>query len=120
MPTLSFTPKSTLVSSQEVENTSAENRGAFVGFLVMILIKPPTASLPYKEEAGPFTISIRSTNEFGIPDNPYTVDKLLTMGIPSIKTKVYGPSSPLMWMSPVLQTPQLSCGRTPFTFCKAS
>ncbi|MNR60365.1 hypothetical protein D3C85_1818250 [compost metagenome] len=50
--------------------TSAENTGAFVGFLVIMLIKPPTASLPYKEEAGPFTISIRSTNEFGIPDNP--------------------------------------------------
>src|SRR5690606_33577209 len=33
---------------------------------------------------------------------------------------VYGPSRPLIWMSPVLQTLQFNCGRTPFTFCKAS
>src|SRR5688572_28387156 len=97
-----------------------DNAGARTGFLVMILMNPPTASLPYNDDAGPFTISILSTKLFGIPDKPYTVDKLLTMGMPSINIIVYGPSSPFIWISPVLQTLQLSCGRTPFTFCKAS
>ncbi|MNT75171.1 hypothetical protein D3C72_2140450 [compost metagenome] len=58
------------------------------GALVMMLISPPTASLPYKEEAGPLTSSIRSTIELGMPDRPYTVDRLLTIGIPSISTIV--------------------------------
>jgi hypothetical protein len=63
-------PKSTLFSNQDVEKISAENKGAVVGFLVMMLINPPTASLPYKLEAGPFTTSTLSINEFGIPDQP--------------------------------------------------
>ncbi|MDJ0645955.1 MAG: TonB-dependent receptor, partial [Flavobacteriaceae bacterium] len=33
----------------------------------MIFIRPPTASLPYSDEAGPFTISTCSINEFGMP-----------------------------------------------------
>ena len=70
LPMLLLNPKSTLVSNHEVEKISAENNGAFKGFLVMMLIKPPTASLPYKLEAGPFTISILSISEFGIPDKP--------------------------------------------------
>ena len=69
-PTELFQPKSTLVSNQEVEKISAENKGAFKGFLVMMLINPPTASLPYKLEAGPLTTSILSIKEFGIPDKP--------------------------------------------------
>ena len=55
-----------------------------------------------------------------MPLRPYTVLKPLTMGIPSIRIMVYGPSMPLMWMSPVLHTPQLICGRTPFTMATAS
>ena len=70
LPMLLLNPKSTLVSNQEVEKISAENKGAFKGFLVIILIKPPTASLPYKLEAGPLTTSTLSINEFGIPDKP--------------------------------------------------
>src|SRR4051812_12435873 len=48
-----------------------------------------------------------------MPLNPYTVDKEETIGIPSIKIMVYGPSSPLMCMSPVLQTLQFNWGCTP-------
>ena len=62
----------------------------------MILIIPPTASEPYKVDAGPFTISILSIKACGIPVKPYTVERPLTIGIPSIKTKVYGPSNPLI------------------------
>ena len=58
------------------------------GFFVIIFINPPTASDPYKDDAGPFTISILSTKLLGMPDRPYTVDKLLTIGIPSISTIV--------------------------------
>ena len=69
-------------------NTGDIHINGLEGPYTMILINPPTASLPYKEEAGPFTISICSTREFGIPERPYTVDKLLTIGIPSIKIMV--------------------------------
>jgi hypothetical protein len=107
-----------LVSNQEVE-THQQRIGAFVGFFGNDIDQTAHGFAAVQRGSGTFTISIRSTSEFN-SDNPYTVDKLLTMGIPSIKTKVYGPSKPLIWMSPVLQTPQFSCGRTPFTFCKAS
>ncbi|MNE00274.1 hypothetical protein D3C80_926800 [compost metagenome] len=69
-PRLALKPKSRFSSPQPVAKASAEKVGAFFGFLVMMLINPPTASLPYKEDAGPLTISIRSNSEFGIPDNP--------------------------------------------------
>ena len=54
----------------------------------MILIKPPTASDPYKVEEGPLTISTLSIKDCGIPVKPYTVDNPLTIGIPSNKTIV--------------------------------
>ena len=63
-------PKSIECSNQDVENMSNETFGAIEASFVIMLINPPTASLPYKLEAGPFTISIRSINEFGIPDKP--------------------------------------------------
>lgn len=63
-------PRSTACSPQLVVMISAENSGAFKGFFVMILISPPTASDPYKLDAGPFTISIRSIRELGIPNKP--------------------------------------------------
>ncbi len=59
-----------LLSSQEVEKISAVNCGTAFGLLVIILINPPTASLPYKVDAAPFTTSIFSIIEFGIPDKP--------------------------------------------------
>ena len=68
--TFALIPISRFSSPQSVRNESAETTGAFFGFFVMIFIKPPTASLPYREEAGPLTISIRSNNEFGMPDKP--------------------------------------------------
>jgi hypothetical protein len=55
-----------------------------------------------------------------MPLSPYTVESPLTIGMPSMVTIVYGPSMPLMWMSPVLQMLQLSWGRTPFTTVSAS
>src|SRR5690606_37506199 len=94
--------------------------GALSGLRVMTLISPPTASEPYNVEAGPLTISTRSISDVGIPVSPYTDANPLTMGIPSMRIMVYGPSSPLIWMSPVLHTLQLICGRTPLTFCRAS
>src|SRR5690606_2045975 len=109
-----------LPSAQLVPNTSADSSGTWAGSLVMILIRPATASLPYKVDAGPFTISTRSISAWGIPLSPYTVDRPLTSGIPSISTMVYGPSKPLIWMSPVLQILQLSCGLTPLMCWRAS
>src|SRR5690606_26946803 len=57
-------------------------------FFVITFTTPPKASLPNRVEAGPFTTSILSIIEFGIPNNPYTVERLLTIGIPSIRTIV--------------------------------
>ena len=68
LPSPNLNPRSALVSSQLVVNTSADTLGAFVDFLVITLMTPPIASLPYKVEAGPLIISIRSTREFGIPE----------------------------------------------------
>jgi hypothetical protein len=76
---------STFTSPQPVAKASAKKRAHFLDF-VMILINPQLHF--HREEAGPLTISIRSNKELGIPDKPYTVESPLTMGIPSIKTKV--------------------------------
>ena len=69
-PVLNRIPKSALSSPHEVPKTSADNKGAFKGFLVIMLIKPPIASEPYSVEAGPFTTSTRSIKLLGIPDKP--------------------------------------------------
>ena len=53
---------SVLISPQELANESEVNFGEFPGFLVMMLIIPPTASEPYKVDPGPFTISTLSIN----------------------------------------------------------
>src|SRR5215211_391622 len=106
-------PRSTICSCQDVVMILDENTGTVCGDLVIMLINPPMASDPYKPEAGPFTISIRSMSWLGIPNKPYTDERLLTIGIPSIVTMVYGPSRPFIWMSPVLHTLQLICGLTP-------
>jgi hypothetical protein len=78
--------------------------------------QPATASLPYKVEAAPLTTSILLIIELGIPDKPYTVPKAL-MGMPSMVTIVYGPSKPLIRMSPVLQTLQLFFGTQAIYIC---
>jgi len=46
------------------------------------------ASEPYKVEAGPLTISTLSINDWGMPDSPYTVERPLTMGKPSMSIMV--------------------------------
>ena len=87
---------SVLLSPHDVLMFSNVNLAELIGRLLITFITPPIASLPYKVDAGPFMISMRSTIELGMPDKPYTVDKLLTNGIPSMSTIVYGPSNPLM------------------------
>ncbi len=76
------------ISPHELPKRSVDKIGELDGFFVMIFIIPPTASDPYKVEAGPFTTSTLSINAWGIPVNPYTVESPLTIGIPSIRTKV--------------------------------
>jgi len=44
--------------------------GIFSGLVVMMLITPPTASLPYNVDEGPLIISTLSTSEVGIPLKP--------------------------------------------------
>ncbi len=61
-----------------------------------MFITPATASDPYNVLLGPLTISSLSINMLGIPFKPYTEAKFPYIGIPSIKTDVYGPSNPLI------------------------
>ena len=63
-------PTSKFNSPQELKNESVDNNGAFIGFLVITFRIPPTASDPYKVEAGPLTISTLSINACGIPVKP--------------------------------------------------
>ena len=78
------------------------------------------ASEPYKAEAAPRITSTRCNKLFGMPISPYTVPRLLIKGMPSMVTNVYGPSMPLMWISPALQTLQFTWGCRPFTICSDS
>ena len=55
------------------------------GFLVIILITPARASLPYKEDIGPFTISTLSIFPTDILDKSNTPATLPIIGCPSIK-----------------------------------
>ena len=79
---------SVLVSPQSDKKESIESLEEFSGNFVIRLITPPIASDPYRVDAGPLTISTRSISDWGIPDNPYTVDNPLTIGSPSIRTIV--------------------------------
>ena len=63
LPNLNFPAKSVFTSPQELAYTSAEKRWAALGFFVIILIKPPTASEPYNVDAGPLTISTLSISQ---------------------------------------------------------
>ena len=69
-PRFTLKPKSKLYSPHVVVYESAEIKGALSGCFVIIFMSPPTASLPYNDEVGPFTISILSINEFGMPESP--------------------------------------------------
>ena len=66
----SLIDKSLFISFHEVTIELKAINGAYCGRFVMTLINPPMASEPYKEEAGPFTISTLSIMEFGIPLSP--------------------------------------------------
>ena len=62
--------KSTFFSISELMKLSNSNLEISCGRLVMMLITPATASVPYKVELGPFIISICFISEVGIPFNP--------------------------------------------------
>ena len=95
-PIKNLIPRSVLISPQEEEKLSTDKGLTFSGTFVIKFIIPPIASDPYKVEEGPLIISICSIKDCGIPVKPYTVDRPLTIGSPSIRTIVLAPSWPFM------------------------